>query len=252
MSAAKLLAQPLSLFVFLSTGIWCVLMYAPKLTRKISRLLLLSLGGLLLALWLVSTPAMARWLELSLQDVSSARGMNDPDVIVVLAGGFVEGDVPEHDVLSSETARRVITAASRWKLTRRATLVMSGAGGWVRKERETELMADLALQHGVPRGAIICESVSGSTWEHPLRIADLSNMTRKSKILVVTSGWHARRALREFQKKFDQVSVSPVANHRSERFHLFQLLPSVEALNVSTDMVKEYVGYCWYAFKSIP
>ena len=176
-----------------------------------------------------------------------------PDVIAVLAGGYKIGFSFDQDVMGTETSLRVLTAMKLWKKYPDAMMVMSGGGDdKIRKsKRQTELMMDFAYNYGIPKNKLIADTLSLNTWEHPLRILELPNLNKKTKIVLVTSRWHMRRALFSFNRYFDEVypssiSVSVVNNFV---FSIQRFIPHPGVLSRSTTMLHEWIGLLWYKIR---
>lgn len=83
---------------------------------------------------------------------------------------------------------------------------MSG-GAVANSHVEAEVMAGLALDLGVPESALVLERDSRSTFEN----AALSRpLVVGSRVVIVSDGWHLRRARRHFLAHFEVVEVHPV------------------------------------------
>jgi uncharacterized SAM-binding protein YcdF (DUF218 family) len=170
-----------------------------------------------------------------------------PDVIFVLAGGYLAGATSDEDVLGTESQRRVLHAVGIWRCYPDAILVFSGAEdqGMLRPERVTQLMADVAMCRGVPRSAILFEPRSINTREHPIEALKLPGVTPATPIGVVTSDWHIRRAEQEFRRYFQQVYTYPVSPLRGTQ-GLQSLMPTADSLDDNTIFLREWVGILWY------
>lgn len=101
----------------------------------------------------IIAPLVADLLERSLLLDSKESVQHTPEVIVVLAAGYEVGYMPEQEILSSETARRVMDGIMWWKDMRASKLVMSGTKSVCENSfavQDDRLMASYALCRGVP------------------------------------------------------------------------------------------------------
>ena len=245
-SAGKTFTTPL--FVILTLVI-VLLLFAARRTAGVTRRLIVTSLVLTMTLWLLSTPAVSGLLIHSLlipADPDSAT----PDVIVVASGGVLRGANPEFDTPSYASHARIIAAVQWWRLHPHARLVLAGADTWPggRSNRSLEVMRDRAIERGVPPSSIELETWSTSTREHPLGLLKLHGITRDTRVGVVTSAWHMRRAANEFRRHFRNVLVHPVPGRSDERpFFLNAFLPDETSLDTSTFALHEWIGSAWYA-----
>lgn len=195
-----------------------------------------------LAIAAIGTDAAVRLFERTLT-VETESGI--PAVIVVPSGGSKEG------VLQTASAERVVAAVDWWKQHPRAVLVMSGADtmpGGQASLRTLRLMRELAILKGVPPERVQLEGRSRNTRQHPVEVLRLRSIHRSTRIGLVTSATHMRRARREFRKHFDTVIAHPVIERRW-RLDGRSFLPSSDSLASATGMVHEWVGIAWYALQ---
>jgi len=199
----------------------------------------------------LSTPLVTRGLELSLSINQNEQGMVSLEYVFVLGGGYLPGHTPVQDVLGTESVRRVLTAVMWWRDHRGATLVFCGVSGDTAirpAERLPRLMAEMASFYGVPETHILLESVSRNTREHPQAALTLPGISTDSSIGIVTSGWHMRRAYREFSRYFTTIqirSVSPNPVQAGWR----GLIPNINSLQSSGVYLQEWIGMAWYVLR---
>lgn len=172
-----------------------------------------------------------------------------PAFIFVLGGGYDPGVIPDEDMLSAESQRRVLHGITLWEHYPEAHMVLSGAmeyKGMREPDRHAQLMAEAAINRGVPASAVLLESRSRNTREHPVEALTLPGVTSAAPIAVVTSDWHMRRAQREFCRYFQQVQTYPVPKvQRSMGWQDF--IPDAGTLDANTTLLREWVGMLWYA-----
>ncbi len=249
-SLLKPLVNPLFLFLLLQLGGLVALRYrcwtmVSRAWKSIWLLLVLSL----LCLGALSTPSISRGLERSLSISVNDQGASAPAYIFVIGGGYLPGASSDQDVLVVESSRRVLTAIAWWREYPQAKLVFSGASKEIKNRPNdclVQLMAETAMCHGVPESHLLLEGSSINTREHPLKALELSGITSKTRIGLVTSGWHMRRAQREFRRYFSAIRIHPVPlSSYSAGWQNF--IPNSDALGSSITFLREWVGLIWYA-----
>ncbi len=203
---------------------------------------------LLLGLGALSTPSVSRGLERSLSISVNDQKTGAPAYIFVLGGGYLPGVSLDQDVLVVESSRRVLTAVAWWREYPQAKLVLSGAEKGIKNRlnnRLAQLMAETAMWQGVPKAHLLLEDSSTNTREHPIKALELPGITSKTQIGLVTSGWHMRRARREFYRYFSAVRIRPVSLS-SESGTWQNFIPDSNALGASTIFLREWAGIIWY------
>jgi len=164
------------------------------------------------------------------------------DAVVVLGGGYYSTT----DRLNGESTLRVLRGVQVFNDCGARWLVMSGRSAYEPKGRHAELMRDLAVRAGVPRERILLEKDSTNTREHPLFLRAMGLLDAQSRLAVVTSSWHLRRALIEFRRYFPR--AVPVASYSfsPELADMLVIwLPQLRPLDRTT-MLHEYGGILWY------
>jgi uncharacterized SAM-binding protein YcdF (DUF218 family) len=237
LSPGKALTDPLLIALVVSITSIVLAMRRSK-NRRLLGIALIAL----LMLSVISLPIAALVLERSLY-VDAPGGA--PDVIVVPSGGM------SGRALSGSSGARVVAAVDWWHEHPRARLVLSGADVHATgpSTRTVQLMRELAIMKGVPPARTGLELESHNTREHAIQVRALPGITPETRIGVVTSAWHLRRALQAFRRQFRHVSGrgadpigfgQPVVN---------DFLPSSDSLRTSTLMLHEWIGIAWYALR---
>ncbi len=241
----KLLTEPLLVFLVVGFVCWIQLFRHPSRGRRPKRALTV-LGLALLLLTILAMPLTGALLERSLLLTPDAEAP-PPEVIVVLSGGYSD----HGRYISADTVERVIAAVRWWKLHPSARMIMSGeAPPDSGLSRMTGHMARLAEGLGVPPSRIRTETRSRNTMEHPIEIARLPGITPDTRIGLVSSVWHLRRARGEFRRHFHHVSISPLAESASP-IRWTDLIPQTSGLMMSTDMIHEWIGMVWYGLRHV-
>jgi len=168
-----------------------------------------------------------------------------PEFIFVLGGGYELGANAAQDFLGTESIRRVNAASALWQKYPKSTVVFSGRQPGTEEDREPtrhgELSSEHALSLGLDKERIIIESASSNTREHPIEALKLSGVKQDSKIAIVTSDFHLRRATREFKKHFLNVESFGTGDAASGLSWL-DFMPLATHLDENTYRIKEFAG----------
>ena len=170
-----------------------------------------------------------------------------PTTVVVLSGGL-EGpprDADDFAALDPDSVQRMLSAVALWKSMPSATFVIAGGGPF--EVRESDVLARLAEQLGVPAASIVREGHSQTTWENAQQLR-LLQPPLPERIWLVSSAIHLPRAL----KSFRAAGFDPCI-HVSDRDYLSlqgigYFLPQSSALRKSEMAIHELVGQALYAF----
>lgn len=211
---------------------------------------------LFLILYGLSTPWGSHHFETTLHRdwaYHPERDSINPEYIVVLSGGFHFASIPEHDLISPETALRTAHATRLAREFPEALVVFTGAPR-SRPEgpRMVDLMADFAISRGLDPDRVVLEPEARNTREHPLRVLELEGVEASSPLLVVTSVSHLPRARLEFDRIFSNMAYAGAVSRLPDRPLWRQLLPSESALASSTTILQEWVGLLWYRLTAPP
>jgi len=121
------------------------------------------------------------------------------DAIVVISGG--------------ETKQRVTEAVDLFKTGWSPLLIMSGAAR-DEKVSNAEAMQQIAVSLGVPKEKIITEEEAENTLDNAKFVRDIIKDQKFTKIILVTSPYHQRRAYLAFTKALQGLPVK-IINHSS-------------------------------------
>ena len=133
---------------------------------------------------------------------SSERGCEMADAIVAVSGG--------------DTPARMAEAIRLYKNGWAPKLVFSGAALDKSGPSNAEVMRSQALGAGVPATAILIEEYGETTRENAEKTDDILQQNDISSVILVTSGYHQRRAGLEFSKRAENIEVRnhPVASDK--------------------------------------
>ena len=223
---------PLSLGIFLLIAAF-FLSYLKK--KKLFNALLLS-GIIILYIFSIRPTAdfLLKPLE-SKYNVDKRDALN-ADAIVVLSG----------------TGKRTVKGVSLFYKKAAPLIIMSGGSSSIfgHGTKGAVLMADLAVELGVPDEKIITEAESRNTEENALYTKQILDNINAKKVILVTSAFHMPRAYAVFKKL--GISVTPIASDfvvKDKPYDPFSFIPDVENLRYSTVALKEYVGIIVYRLK---
>jgi uncharacterized SAM-binding protein YcdF (DUF218 family) len=210
------------------------------------------------------------------------------DVVVVLGGAVGRVGEPAVENLT-EASDRVLRAARLYHAGKAETVLAVGGNlSWSRyRIPESALMRDLLAEWGVPKEAILLETRSQNTHENAVFAAEILTSQDWDRVLLVTSASHMARAVGAFRAVGIDVIPSPTdyavrpatplaaqqtlrdnSDHEqvarsdgavsSERrideldgptVGIASFLPTVEALQRTTMVIREVLGKAYYRFR---
>jgi uncharacterized SAM-binding protein YcdF (DUF218 family)/glycosyltransferase involved in cell wall biosynthesis len=162
-------------------------------------------GLVVLYLLLFQTPLL--WWSAAPLKLSSPPSR--ADAIVVFAGG-----VGESGQAGGGYQERVKQAIDLYKGGYAEHVVLSS--GYVYSFREAEVMRALAIDNGVPASAILLELQAKSTYDNVRFVKAILDQHRWSKILLVSSPYHMRRAVMSWRREAPAVTVVPTPPPQSQ------------------------------------
>ena len=203
-------------------------------------------------LWLSSTAVFADWLLIDLEkNFESPVFASIPKAdAIVLLGGATSGLTHGGDMGNmNESADRIITTLKLFKLGKAPLMIVTG-GATNGGVSEASLMRDILELMGIPLEAIILEEKAVDTKQNAEFTARILHDQQVSKILLVTSAYHMRRAKWIFDRTLgSEVEVIPVASDHQRSIAdpiLSRWIPSVRDLSRTSFAIKEIVGYWFY------
>ena len=226
------------LLVLLSLLLW-------RFRRLAASLLIIAIVWLYVA----STGLFADLLMASLEDHHRPRAMSvipNADVIVVL-GGATRGDTHLSSMGDlNQQADRLTYALALYRAGKAPAILLSGGanpGG----RAEAEIMREHLELMGVPRRSLLMERESRDTHDNAVYSAILLKGWGMKRVLLVTSGFHMRRAVPLFERQGLEVIAAPTDFQRLVgQPNVPRWLPTVDDLARTTYALREYVGYMVY------
>ena len=131
-------------------------------------------------------------------------------------------------------------------------IITGGSGKWDKPEEKEAALLKLYLQELLPdNGKILYESESKSTAENAINTLALYPQIKNKKSLVITSGFHARRAMGCFKKVGLQPDLYTVDMMGGERKYALDhtLIPSPTPIKKWAFIMKEWVGCIAYKIR---
>ena len=170
---------------------------------------------------------------------------------ILLCGAAGTDLGPADRVYIRSAADRINHTVQLYKMGRiRKILVSGGSGRLLRPEdNEAKELAGLMVMMGVPAGDILQEGKSRNTHESAVEVKNmLDTLTTADRTLLITSGYHMRRASACFAKAgwpCDHFSVDP-QSHRRQFTPDVLFIPKNEPLNQWSMLWKEWLGMVAY------
>lgn len=124
---------------------------------------------------------------------SQIKGCGAADVIVAVSGG--------------DTTARTQEAIDLYQAGWAPRLIFSGAASDKSGPSNAEVMRDQALKQGVPENAIIIEQNSQTTEQNAARTSNIFSYKDIHSAIIVTSAYHMKRTMLEFEKKAPGVNL---------------------------------------------
>lgn len=203
------------------------------------------------ALWLLSTPWVARTLLVSLESPSAdLRQVPLGQAIVVLGGGKYHA-APEYgtDTVGGATLVRLRYAAHLHRLNGKPILVSGGSPEGSAISEAQAMKATLENEFKTPVAWM--ENASNTTLENARASFNLLKAHGISRIYLITHAWHMPRAQRVFEQAGFTVIPAPTAFATTYGFTLLDCVPQANALHQSSVFFHEIIGLAWYRLKSL-
>ncbi|MCP9834461.1 MULTISPECIES: YdcF family protein [unclassified Cyanobium] len=247
-------------------GLALLLQIAGLLTRQRRIGLVLSSVGIVL-LWLAATPLLSRQLVWGLEE-QAARLTPSPipkaDAVLVLGGGLRPALPPRQGVEVNEAGDRLLRAVALMREDKAPWLLVTGgkvsfmandpASG------EAKLAKALATSLGVAADRIVTSEEGRNTAEETSALVRVARQRGWTSLLLVTSATHLPRSLATLRRAAPEFRIIPVAcdfqlpDRRSFgtptlASSVLGLLPSAEALVLTTTAMREHLGLLAYRWK---
>lgn len=224
--------------------------------RRLQIALLVTAAGLLIVFgngWVAGRLARSlEWRYLPPAELPAA------DAIVLLGGGVRAAQYPRQSTEMNEGADRMMHAARLYREGKAPLILVSGGkiellGSSI---AEADGMREILEFFGVPPEAILEEDRSRNTYENAVYTRELLEPRGIKRILLVTSALHMPRSVAIFEKQGFEVIPAPVdylatvgGSEDGSQFRLIHFVPSAEYLDLSTRVLREYLGMLIYRLR---
>ncbi|NIM92563.1 MAG: hypothetical protein GTO18_02460 [Anaerolineales bacterium] len=242
-----------STFLVLGLILGVIILYFGKRGRKVG---IAWLTVLAVVYWFLSTPLGASGLEAGLsfgyEPLEDSAEVQEAQAIVILGGGSVNlvsrGETMS--LLVSESALRAMEGMRLYKMLDEPMVIVSGGsnpflGGGT---PESEMMAELLIDSGIPEEKIIQESSSQNTRDQAQKLEPIMEELGVEKFILVTSPLHIRRSTAVFKAQ----GLSPIPGPSASLNEVYEetglgIFPSWIALDASRAAMREFMalGYYW-------
>jgi uncharacterized SAM-binding protein YcdF (DUF218 family) len=185
------------------------------------------------------------------------------DVIIILGGGTDPQEYPRQTPELNSAGDRVFYGAYLYQQGKSSRLLLSGGRiDWLDNgiSAPADEMADILHIMGVPDEALIREDRSLNTYENAEFSAEILADLGIQRVILVTSAMHMPRSVALFEHQGLEVIPAPTdfkvtqpgwdslfsAGWQSYLVHFF---PDVSNLNLTTAVLKEYIGMFIYRWR---
>jgi uncharacterized SAM-binding protein YcdF (DUF218 family) len=216
----------------------------------------ISLGGAIL-LWLLSTPLISELLLSPLErgfaplELAECPGA---DAVVVVSGNIING-MNRAGVQWGPSANRFHGGLGLVLEQRAPVLIVAGAPSQHdTRVSQGDILSDAAVARGLPREQVLITGAVSTTADEARAVSALCGSRGIHSIILVTSAWHMRRAMRLFRKTTLAVTPYPVDQrvHAHARITLQRFLPRARSLADSDAAIHEYWGLLWLILTRTP
>lgn len=158
----------------------------------------------------------------------------DADVIVVLGGGSYDSGFMKEDTLN-----RVFRGYLIYKNIKKPIIV---SGGGKSKVTDAELMAQFLKEVGIPNKDIIKEEKSKTTTENAIYVSKICKQKGYKRIVLVTSGYHMRRAMKIFKQTGVDIIPYPADSKKDDNYTVYSFLPKYTVFANSVKALREHIA----------
>ena len=205
-----------------------------RLYTAASRRTLQGLVAVVVAYFLLFQTPLLWWVASPLKIVQPAA---PADAIVVFAGG-----VGESGKAAGGYQERLTQAIGLYRSGMAPRLIFSS--GFVFTLREAEVLKALAVDAGVPPEAIVLEEQAANTYENVEFTRRILNERHWTRVLLVSSPYHMRRAMLTWKKVAPEITVIPTPAPESQ-FYTHERGASLEQIRGIVHEYAAIINYWW-------
>lgn len=202
---------------------------------------------------LFSLPILSKNLNFYLQKDYSPKdisNINEADAIVVLSG--MVSVVKNGEKFKYEfggAVDRILSGIDLFKKSKAPILILTkGKLPWQYGVSEGEFLREFAIKFGIPKESILLTDNVKNTDEEAKAVKKKLN-NENSKIILVTSAFHMRRAQKVFEATNIKVIPFAVDFHSSRKITFIDFIPSASGLSGTSSFIREMMGRLYYNLK---
>ena len=192
-----------------------------------------------LSLYLISVEPFKDLLYIPLEKSYKVPENPKGDAIVVLGGG-----VYNNGRLKASSFKRLITAFILHKKTGLPIILSGGAS--ISRIPEAKVMKELLKTFGVKEKYVYTELNSRDTEENAKYVKKVCEKLGCKRLILVTSGFHMRRAEALFRKQGFKVVPYPTVLKFEGKYNVYSLFPKYSVFYDSSIAIREYIGLIFY------
>ncbi len=173
-------------------------------------------------------PLEREYKTIKIEEIESA------DKVVLLLGGR------ESDVLRSSEVLRIVHLTDQ-----RTQVIISGTDPLNPRSEEAVAVRRFFTARGVEASNITIEGKSRNTWEN---VRNIKEIVGEEPFFLVTSAYHMKRSMKEFEKIGGNPIPAPVDFRRRSSYSFISYFPSARNLRNADLAIHEYFGIIFYEF----
>jgi uncharacterized SAM-binding protein YcdF (DUF218 family) len=212
---------------------------------------------LALVLWLFGASPLPAHLLAAIERPYDRRPqtvVTNADAVVMLGGTHSFTSRGMFGIEWGETSDRMVTALELMRQGHAPALVLGGAKYRLNGEDrpDSELIEDWIRSWKLPAGRVLLLGICVSTRDEAVRVAQLAAREKWKRVILVSSGYHLRRAEATFRKlgiEVIPVGCDFVGLDGSEAEHPWSLVPHLEGLRILRLYLHEQIGWLYYSWK---
>jgi uncharacterized SAM-binding protein YcdF (DUF218 family) len=183
---------------------------------------------------------------------TSINAVKPHDVGIILTGGTTKSNkLPQENIFLGVSSDRIAQALELYKKQKIKKILISGGDILIlgkTPKREIEEIAKYLIISGISSKDIFLETHAQNTRENAVNCSMiLKKHFKNQKYILITSGYHLKRAIKSFEKV--GLKVTPFgANYYSHerKYFLYDILPKEDYFGYSHTIAREIIGYWVY------
>jgi uncharacterized SAM-binding protein YcdF (DUF218 family) len=237
------LIDPIAFLWFVFLGLGILFLNKRQLLAGISTLLVV------LVMWAVEVAQVPARLLAGLEEQYVGLDPSEPlkgDAIVVL-GGF--GSASDHEITGIDFGPAIDRDLTAITLARQgaAKVLVVGGGGWRADSPEGQALANWIEDWKLTKAEVVVLPGSRNTHDEAVHSAALAEEREWDRVILVTSGWHLKRASAAFRKA--GLAVEPFGcdfqgSNTLQKSRCY--VPQSQSYVLLQVWLHEVVGYLWY------